>query len=116
MRAFRRREIQNKLFSTKTSVPFFFFKQKTAYEIMPSLVGSEMCIRDRYCCRRGIHRQEPWGRHGPLPGDAREVCVYGYLGWFAEGSRKVLGRFLKSSWKYFGTILESSCEVVVRFL
>src|SRR5450756_1163944 len=26
---------------------FFFFKQKTAYEFMPSLVGSEMCIRDR---------------------------------------------------------------------
>ena len=26
---------------------FLFFKQKTAYEIMPSLVGSEMCIRDR---------------------------------------------------------------------
>src|SRR5450756_1856612 len=25
----------------------FFFKQKTAYDIMPSLVGSEMCIRDR---------------------------------------------------------------------
>ena len=25
----------------------FFFKQKTAYEIMPGLVGSEMCIRDR---------------------------------------------------------------------
>ena len=30
------------------SIFFFFFKQKTAYEIMPSLVGSEMCIRDRY--------------------------------------------------------------------
>ncbi len=27
---------------------FFFFKQKTAYEIMPNLVGSEMCVRDRY--------------------------------------------------------------------
>src|SRR5450756_2579184 len=27
---------------------FFFFKQKTAYEIMPSLVGSEMCIRDSF--------------------------------------------------------------------
>ena len=27
--------------------PVFFFKQKTAYEFMPSLVGSEMCIRDR---------------------------------------------------------------------
>src|SRR5659263_484887 len=30
-----------------SSIVFFFFKQKTAYEIMPSLVGSEMCIRDR---------------------------------------------------------------------
>jgi len=32
---------------------FFFFKQKTAYEMLRSLVGSEMCIRDRagavYC-------------------------------------------------------------------
>ena len=28
--------------------PFvFFFKQKTAYEMLRSLVGSEMCIRDR---------------------------------------------------------------------
>ncbi len=26
---------------------FFFFKQKTAYEMSASLVGSEMCIRDR---------------------------------------------------------------------
>ena len=28
---------------------FFFFKQKTAYEIGVRLVGSEMCIRDRPC-------------------------------------------------------------------
>eukprot|EP00831_Metopus_contortus_P010398 TRINITY_DN14050_c0_g1_i5.p2 TRINITY_DN14050_c0_g1~~TRINITY_DN14050_c0_g1_i5.p2 ORF type:complete len:119 (-),score=24.17 TRINITY_DN14050_c0_g1_i5:192-548(-) len=27
---------------------FFFFKQKTAYEMQRGLVGSEMCIRDRY--------------------------------------------------------------------
>src|SRR5674476_1554289 len=27
---------------------FFFFKQKTAYEISACLVGSEMCIRDRF--------------------------------------------------------------------
>ena len=27
---------------------FFFFKQKTAYEISACLVGSEMCIRDRW--------------------------------------------------------------------
>ena len=29
------------------SLCFFFFKQKTAYEMLRSLVGSEMCIRDR---------------------------------------------------------------------
>ena len=28
-------------------VSVFFFKQKTAYEMLRSLVGSEMCIRDR---------------------------------------------------------------------
>ena len=28
---------------------FFFFKQKTAYEMLRSLVGSEMCIRDSPC-------------------------------------------------------------------
>ena len=27
---------------------FFFFKQKTAYEVSACLVGSEMCIRDRW--------------------------------------------------------------------
>src|SRR5678809_1725493 len=37
---------------------FFFFKQKTAYEISACLVGSEMCIRDR--C---------WPRAGPTGGD-----------------------------------------------
>eukprot|EP00825_Cyclidium_porcatum_P010386 TRINITY_DN15309_c0_g1_i1.p1 TRINITY_DN15309_c0_g1~~TRINITY_DN15309_c0_g1_i1.p1 ORF type:complete len:157 (-),score=24.63 TRINITY_DN15309_c0_g1_i1:88-558(-) len=36
---------------------FFFFKQKTAYEIMPSLVGSEMCIRDSNAEYMG---QGPW--------------------------------------------------------
>eukprot|EP01017_Pseudomicrothorax_dubius_P010668 TRINITY_DN1383_c0_g1_i1.p1 TRINITY_DN1383_c0_g1~~TRINITY_DN1383_c0_g1_i1.p1 ORF type:complete len:337 (-),score=58.44 TRINITY_DN1383_c0_g1_i1:126-1136(-) len=33
--------------STRAPV-LFFFKQKTAYEISACLVGSEMCIRDRY--------------------------------------------------------------------
>src|SRR5450756_2850372 len=49
---------------------FFFFKQKTAYEIMPSLVGSEMCIRDR---RAAVHaRGRPQPReptHGRHAGD-----------------------------------------------
>ncbi len=30
---------------------FFFFKQKTAYEISLGLVGSEMCIRDSWTTR-----------------------------------------------------------------
>ena len=30
----------------KTVGTVFFFKQKTAYEILSGLVGSEMCIRD----------------------------------------------------------------------
>ena len=43
---------------------FCFFKQKTAYEMLRSLVGSEMCIRDRiipeagpacfYAVKRGL--------------------------------------------------------------
>src|SRR5450756_3187060 len=57
---------------------FFFFKQKTAYEIMPSLVGSEMCIRDR--CRavaRGVApvtrdaAARATSRSGPRPRTAR---------------------------------------------
>src|SRR5674536_155612 len=36
---------------------FFFFKQKTAYEMLRSLVGSEMCIRDSARGRRGAPRR-----------------------------------------------------------
>src|SRR5450756_2546918 len=39
---------------------FFFFKQKTAYEIMPSLVGSEMCIRDRSITARSAPCTASW--------------------------------------------------------
>src|SRR5678809_1288849 len=47
---------------------FFFFKQKTAYEISACLVGSEMCIRDRIGVVAEEHAQED-GRvagHGHL--------------------------------------------------
>eukprot|EP00658_Telonema_sp_P-2_P012044 TRINITY_DN14594_c0_g1_i1.p1 TRINITY_DN14594_c0_g1~~TRINITY_DN14594_c0_g1_i1.p1 ORF type:complete len:576 (+),score=105.86 TRINITY_DN14594_c0_g1_i1:22-1749(+) len=57
---------------------FFFFKQKTAYEMLRSLVGSEMCIRDRYqrrvrgqCCTCMEHIRRIFARrqqHGNLPG------------------------------------------------
>ena len=39
---------------------FCFFKQKTAYEMLRSLVGSEMCIRDS-------HRKDPMRRNS---------CIY----------------------------------------
>ena len=42
------------MISSLISWCFFFFKQKTAYEIMPSLVGSEMCIRDRLAPTIGL--------------------------------------------------------------
>eukprot|EP00658_Telonema_sp_P-2_P056564 TRINITY_DN45022_c0_g1_i2.p1 TRINITY_DN45022_c0_g1~~TRINITY_DN45022_c0_g1_i2.p1 ORF type:complete len:293 (+),score=88.26 TRINITY_DN45022_c0_g1_i2:45-923(+) len=52
--------------STLTSISalyfFFFFKQKTAYEMLRSLVGSEMCIRDSpYKYPQGKTRMEPIG-------------------------------------------------------
>ena len=36
---------------------FFFFKQKTAYEMLRSLVGSEMCIRDSVYTVVGLTRR-----------------------------------------------------------
>eukprot|EP01017_Pseudomicrothorax_dubius_P015692 TRINITY_DN1797_c0_g1_i10.p1 TRINITY_DN1797_c0_g1~~TRINITY_DN1797_c0_g1_i10.p1 ORF type:complete len:227 (+),score=80.75 TRINITY_DN1797_c0_g1_i10:13-693(+) len=36
---------------------FFFFKQKTAYEMLRSLVGSEMCIRDRSIGAEGSYNE-----------------------------------------------------------
>ncbi len=39
----------------------FFFKQKTGYEVMPSLVGSEMCMRDRVIARAEVRSMmEVW--------------------------------------------------------
>eukprot|EP00658_Telonema_sp_P-2_P036139 TRINITY_DN26195_c0_g1_i2.p1 TRINITY_DN26195_c0_g1~~TRINITY_DN26195_c0_g1_i2.p1 ORF type:complete len:233 (-),score=37.49 TRINITY_DN26195_c0_g1_i2:125-823(-) len=81
---------------------FFFFKQKTAYEMLRSLVGSEMCIRDRldkcplcdapgilwcrdcrsalYCsrkCRREHRRvhKEQCRNDGPAPGSQRKAAT-----------------------------------------
>ena len=51
---------------------FFFFKQKTAYEISACLVGSEMCIRDRpEGGVSGDHQPVPVdvGDHGPEEGE-----------------------------------------------
>ena len=45
---------------------FFFFKQKTAYEIGVRLVGSEMCIRDK---GEGGRQPAPFAVGKWLPGN-----------------------------------------------
>ena len=52
----------------------FFFKQKTAYEIRLSRVGSEMCIRDRV---------QPACGPAPLTGKSRapRTCRYAKTGY-----------------------------------
>ena len=51
----------------------FFFNQKTAYEIMPSLMGSEMCIRDRYhTVPQAPKLSTLWQ---PLYNSSQQVCV-----------------------------------------
>ena len=42
---------------------FFFFKQKTAYEIGVRLVGSEMCIRDRFLAGCGVNALSGLQKH-----------------------------------------------------
>ena len=48
---------------------FFFFKQKTAYEISACLVGSEMCIRDRVSSSRGLSLRS----HGPFESTQKAI-------------------------------------------
>ncbi len=55
------RVVGSRKLSMSASV-FFFFKQKTAYEILSGLVGSEMCIRGRACTRHAISAPRvQWG-------------------------------------------------------
>ena len=52
-------------------IRFFFFKQKTAYEIASCLVGSEMCIRDSVRSSADhLGRLAAEGRAPTWPGDA----------------------------------------------
>ena len=55
---------------------FFFFKQKTAYEMLRSLVGSEMCIRDRVGPAHQLAEHRPVDRHiGALVGIEHEQRI-----------------------------------------
>src|SRR5680860_1925229 len=52
---------------------FFFFKQKTAYEIGVRLVGSEMCIRDRWERVWAGPRDHESTQSAPPPDDGGEL-------------------------------------------
>ena len=70
----------------------FFFKQKTAYEILSGLVGSEMCIRDRVDTKTELRRSSTLGKfnhpsgvqlhRGVVEADHCEIVI--------DGSGKVL--------------------------
>eukprot|EP00658_Telonema_sp_P-2_P011391 TRINITY_DN14335_c0_g1_i1.p1 TRINITY_DN14335_c0_g1~~TRINITY_DN14335_c0_g1_i1.p1 ORF type:complete len:217 (+),score=45.59 TRINITY_DN14335_c0_g1_i1:52-702(+) len=56
---------------------FFFFKQKTAYEMLRSLVGSEMCIRDSLQGHGGRHCQlQGCGAFDYLPSHCQICSLY----------------------------------------
>src|SRR5450756_2231566 len=59
---------------THATVPqFFFVKQKTAYEIMPRLVGSEMCIRDRHEVASAFGVQDQLRIHARTAGENKTL-------------------------------------------
>ena len=65
---------------------FFFFKQKTAYEMLRSLVGSEMCIRDS--TRSVIPRPR-----AVTPGSARPLPAHRSVAWNSLSSAlRILAR------------------------
>eukprot|EP01015_Nassula_variabilis_P025805 TRINITY_DN507_c0_g1_i2.p1 TRINITY_DN507_c0_g1~~TRINITY_DN507_c0_g1_i2.p1 ORF type:complete len:127 (+),score=65.69 TRINITY_DN507_c0_g1_i2:73-453(+) len=51
---------------------FFFFKQKTAYEMLRSLVGSEMCIRDRNQIKEKDTQEQAQKKLAGKSGNARQ--------------------------------------------
>eukprot|EP00658_Telonema_sp_P-2_P045460 TRINITY_DN33421_c0_g1_i1.p3 TRINITY_DN33421_c0_g1~~TRINITY_DN33421_c0_g1_i1.p3 ORF type:complete len:110 (+),score=39.53 TRINITY_DN33421_c0_g1_i1:62-391(+) len=76
---------------------FFFFKQKTAYEMLRSLVGSEMCIRDRACTGPYARLvQDAVGKLGRSvlrdPGFCTRLC--GGDGWNVAEATTALAQYL----------------------
>src|SRR3546814_17604490 len=54
---------------------FFFFKQKTAYEMRISDLSSDVCSSDLSACARA--RRAAWHRHAPAPRVDRPEHKYG---------------------------------------
>eukprot|EP00658_Telonema_sp_P-2_P052844 TRINITY_DN41159_c0_g1_i1.p2 TRINITY_DN41159_c0_g1~~TRINITY_DN41159_c0_g1_i1.p2 ORF type:complete len:127 (+),score=33.12 TRINITY_DN41159_c0_g1_i1:77-457(+) len=95
---------------------FFFFKQKTAYEMLRSLVGSEMCIRDSTQKSVSFDLQTSCelcgGRGGPVEqcgscGGTGVVSEEIRRGWSVTRSQRVC-----SGCRGAGGRLKSRCESV----
>ena len=74
---------------------FFFFKQKTAYEIRLSLVGSEMCIRDRSdrAASKRSQKELDAGKEKAEPYDisSLKIIISSGVIWSAEVKQGILG-------------------------
>ena len=82
----------------------FFFKQKTAYEMLRSLVGSEMCIRDSLA----THQIWSTGFFTSTFGTIEMIMLYGsWIAWIiTAGLEGVLGqRLLSRLFDTFGGII-----------
>eukprot|EP00658_Telonema_sp_P-2_P068240 TRINITY_DN57182_c0_g1_i1.p2 TRINITY_DN57182_c0_g1~~TRINITY_DN57182_c0_g1_i1.p2 ORF type:complete len:135 (-),score=51.46 TRINITY_DN57182_c0_g1_i1:7-411(-) len=80
---------------------FFFFKQKTAYEMLRSLVGSEMCIRDRL-----------WGEPATVVGmeaDPRSSPLIWSFDGYGEAEQ---ASFWLSAWVGLAMVLAVCLEIV----
>eukprot|EP01016_Furgasonia_blochmanni_P022481 TRINITY_DN2447_c0_g1_i19.p1 TRINITY_DN2447_c0_g1~~TRINITY_DN2447_c0_g1_i19.p1 ORF type:complete len:105 (-),score=18.20 TRINITY_DN2447_c0_g1_i19:99-413(-) len=58
---------------------FFFFKQKTAYEIGVRLVGSEMCIRDRDKLERDIRENGEFLQNTSIQSPCSSLSCWEYI-------------------------------------
>eukprot|EP00658_Telonema_sp_P-2_P005993 TRINITY_DN12273_c0_g1_i3.p1 TRINITY_DN12273_c0_g1~~TRINITY_DN12273_c0_g1_i3.p1 ORF type:complete len:239 (+),score=69.92 TRINITY_DN12273_c0_g1_i3:49-765(+) len=81
---------------------FFFFKQKTAYEMLRSLVGSEMCIRDSHDIATKPVEESLWIDSSVAVFDCIEAKDV-----FLGHSKTKLAKRLLSSKEFYGDIERS---------
>ena len=78
---------------------FLFFKQKPAYEMLRSLVGSEMCIRDSLA-HLAVFQQS---RYAPYFRQVRQVIDSGVLGRIVQISISFSGHARRWDWQTLQT-------------
>ncbi len=77
----------------------FFYKQKTAYEIMPSLVGSERCIRGRSICPSEEKERQVSDHSEERSAEDGQSQVTGVVYW--NGEKDIYVWLNPSHWKRF---------------